>query len=233
MRSFRQLALASATAVALGTVFAGGIAAAQPAPAAPTDAAPYTAEDAAAVLDARLAALKTVLRLTPDQEKLWPPVEASIRDAVKGAIERREKRLSAPPPATVLDVLANVATAEQARGKALANFVEAAKPFVASLTPAQRNRIPTSRGARQWPAAQHLRAVDLRGGGVMRALTLLALAAPALGALAAPAAAFQRRRLRSRPSRPWPAAAASASIAARGAAVAAMARCMWPRTRSS
>ncbi|WP_051678891.1 Spy/CpxP family protein refolding chaperone [Xanthobacter sp. 91] len=146
MRSFRQFALASATAVTLGTVFAGGIAAAQPAPAAPTDAAPYTAEDAAAVLDARLAALKTVLRLTPDQEKLWPPVEASIRDAVKGAIERREKRLSAPPPATVLDVLANVATAEQARGKALANFVEAAKPFVASLTPAQRNRIPTFLG---------------------------------------------------------------------------------------
>lgn len=143
MRSFRLFALASV----MGTVLACGVASAQPAPAAaPAAAAPYTAEDAAAILDARLAALKTVLRLTPDQEKLWPPVETAIRDAVKGAIARREARHAAPPPATVLDVLAQVAAAEQARGKALAGFVDAAKPFVAALTPAQINRIPTFLG---------------------------------------------------------------------------------------
>ncbi|MEP9354605.1 Spy/CpxP family protein refolding chaperone [Xanthobacter sp. KR7-65] len=148
MRSFRLFALASV----MGTVLACGVAAAQPAPApgmgpGPASAGvPYTPEDAAAILDARLAALKTVLRLTPDQEKLWPPVETAIRDAVKGAIARREARASAPPPATVLDVLAQVAAAEQARGKALATFVDAAKPFVAALTPAQVNRIPTFLG---------------------------------------------------------------------------------------
>ncbi len=104
--------------------------------------APYSPEDAAAILDARLAALKTVLKLTPEQEKLWPPVEASIRDAVKGAIARREARMAAPPPATALDVLAIVADSEEARAKALKAFVAAAKPFAASLTPAQLHRLP-------------------------------------------------------------------------------------------
>ncbi|WP_394076643.1 Spy/CpxP family protein refolding chaperone [Xanthobacter albus] len=104
--------------------------------------APYSPEDAAAILDARLAALKTVLKLTPEQEKLWPPVEASIRDAVKGAVARREARMAAPPPATALDVLAIVADSEEARAKALKAFVVAAKPFAASLTPAQLHRLP-------------------------------------------------------------------------------------------
>ncbi|QRG08237.1 Spy/CpxP family protein refolding chaperone [Xanthobacter dioxanivorans] len=143
MRSLRLLALASVMSVSL----ACGVAVAQPAPpAGAPQPAPYTEEDAAAVLDARIAALKTVLRLSPEQEKLWPPVEAAIRDAVKGAVARRDKRASAPPPATVLDVLGQVADAEEARGKALRTFVDAAKPFVASLTPAQRNRIPTFLG---------------------------------------------------------------------------------------
>lgn len=144
MRLVRPFVLACA----LGAGLACGAAFAQPAPSAggPPPGAPYTAEDAAAILDARLAALKTVLKLTPDQEKLWSPVEAAIRDAVKGAIARREKRMSAPPPASVLDVLGHVADAEEARGKALRTFVDAAKPLVATLTPAQRNRIPTFLG---------------------------------------------------------------------------------------
>lgn len=107
---------------------------------------PYTPEDAAAILDARLAALKTVLKLTPEQEKLWPPVEAAIRDAAKGAMARREARMAAPPPTSALDVLSMIADAEEARAKALKTFVGAAKPFVATLTPAQLNRIPAFLG---------------------------------------------------------------------------------------
>ena len=38
-----------------------------------------TPEDRAAFTDARIAALHAGLKLTPDQEKLWPPVEAAIR----------------------------------------------------------------------------------------------------------------------------------------------------------
>lgn len=137
------LALAPALALAL-TLGAALPAGAQPAPppAEMPPPAPYTAEDAAAILDARLAALKTVLKLTPDQEKLWPPVEAAIRDAVKGAIARREARLSAPPPANALAVLSLMADSEEARAKALKAFVAAATPFAATLTQAQLHRIP-------------------------------------------------------------------------------------------
>lgn len=44
------------------------------------DASP---SDRAAFLNARIAALKAVLALTTDQEKLWAPVETAIRDAAK------------------------------------------------------------------------------------------------------------------------------------------------------
>jgi hypothetical protein len=40
-------------------------------------------EDRAAFTDARIAAVKAGLKLTPDQEKLWPPVEAAVRDLAK------------------------------------------------------------------------------------------------------------------------------------------------------
>ena len=37
-------------------------------------------EDRAAFADARIAAVHAGLKLTPDQEKLWPPVEAAVRE---------------------------------------------------------------------------------------------------------------------------------------------------------
>ncbi|HJZ21063.1 MAG TPA: hypothetical protein VJ226_08900, partial [Bradyrhizobium sp.] len=38
-----------------------------------------SAEDRAAFADARIAAVHAGLKLTPDQEKLWPPVESAVR----------------------------------------------------------------------------------------------------------------------------------------------------------
>ena len=37
-------------------------------------------EDRAAFMDSRIAAVKAGLKLTPDQDKLWPPLEAAVRD---------------------------------------------------------------------------------------------------------------------------------------------------------
>ncbi len=51
-----------------------------------------TAEDAQALVDARVAGLKAGLKLTPDQEKNWPAVEAAIRDLAKERIARMEER---------------------------------------------------------------------------------------------------------------------------------------------
>src|SRR5512144_425023 len=39
--------------------------------------------DRQAMLAARLAAAKAALLLTPEQEKLWAPVESAVRDAMK------------------------------------------------------------------------------------------------------------------------------------------------------
>jgi len=61
----------------------------------PPAVALYTDADAQAALDARILALKTVIRLTPNQEKLWAPVESAIRQVAKQAAELRAARAKA------------------------------------------------------------------------------------------------------------------------------------------
>src|SRR5262245_43626397 len=55
-----------------------------------------TPEDRAAFVDARIAAVHAGLKLTTDQEKLWPPVEAAVRDFAKLRIDRANARMNAP-----------------------------------------------------------------------------------------------------------------------------------------
>ena len=110
------------------------------------DASP---SDRAAFLNARIAALKAVLALTPDQEKLWAPVETAIRDAAKESAERVNKLHTGPEPTNVFELLNAVADQEIARAQALKKFVAAAQPLVASLTPEQKRRIPSFLGVGQ------------------------------------------------------------------------------------
>lgn len=51
-------------------------------------------EDRAAFVDAKIAAVKAGLQLTPDQEKLWPPVETAVRDFAKQRIAQANARAS-------------------------------------------------------------------------------------------------------------------------------------------
>src|ERR1700760_5133412 len=53
-------------------------------------------EDRAAMVDARIAAVHAGLKLTPDQEKIWPPIEAAVRDFAKLRIDRANARMAAP-----------------------------------------------------------------------------------------------------------------------------------------
>src|ERR1700755_3441065 len=55
----------------------------------------FTPEDRAAFADARIAAIHAGLKLTPDQEKLWPPVEAAAREFAKLRIDRANARMNA------------------------------------------------------------------------------------------------------------------------------------------
>jgi hypothetical protein len=122
---------------------------AQNAPAAPVETRIieiYTDADAKAVLDARLAALKTVLDLTPEQEKLWAPVEASIRKIAADSAARGKQRSETEPPADFLVALDRIGGAEVARGQDMRNFAAAARPLVAALTDAQKHRMPAFLG---------------------------------------------------------------------------------------
>src|ERR1700709_1256481 len=52
-------------------------------------------EDRAPFGDPRIAAVHAGLGLTPDQEKLWPPVEAAVKDFAKLRIDRANARMNA------------------------------------------------------------------------------------------------------------------------------------------
>jgi hypothetical protein len=52
-------------------------------------------QDMTALADSRIAAIHAGLTLTPDQEKLWPPVERAIRDFAKLRIDRANARMEA------------------------------------------------------------------------------------------------------------------------------------------
>ena len=73
-----RFAIATAALAVLGASSVG----AQPAPDRPAGAPPpaVSRDDAAAYLDARLAALHSGLQLTADQEHLWPGFEKAYRD---------------------------------------------------------------------------------------------------------------------------------------------------------
>ena len=53
-----------------------------------------SAEDIAAFTDARIAALKAGLELTPDQAKNWPAFEQALRDMAELRAQRRKARKS-------------------------------------------------------------------------------------------------------------------------------------------
>ncbi|MBN9434805.1 MAG: Spy/CpxP family protein refolding chaperone [Bosea sp.] len=118
-------------------------------PADPPAVEIYSAADAAAVLDARVIALKTVIVLSAEQEKLWAPVEAAIRQAAADSAARRAQRAEAPEPTSFVDILERTADAEATRAADLKKVAEALKPLVASLTPEQQRRIPAFLGLRE------------------------------------------------------------------------------------
>ncbi len=99
-------------------------------------------EDRAALLDARIAAVKAGLKLTPDQEKMWPAVEGAVRDGANKMRALVEQTRSAPRPADPVERLRRMADVDTARGDALHKVVDAAQPLYASLTDDQKRRLP-------------------------------------------------------------------------------------------
>jgi zinc resistance-associated protein len=99
-----------------------------------------TADDAAAFTDARIAAFKTALKLTPAQEGNWPAVEQAIRDISKERVARREARRAAGPRADAIERLRDRADALASRAAALKRLADAEQPLYQSLDEAQKRR---------------------------------------------------------------------------------------------
>ena len=105
-------------------------------------------EDRAAYADARIAAVHAGLKLTADQEKLWPPVEAAVREFAKLRIDRANARMNAPqddssqqkpddPVARLRDRADNMA----ATAAAMKKIAEAADPLYKTLDDGQKRRL--------------------------------------------------------------------------------------------
>lgn len=103
-------------------------------------------EDRAAFVDARIAAVHAGLKLNADQEKLWPPVEAAVRDYAKLRIDRANARMNAPPgdadkPEDPVARLRQRAEDMGAASAALKKIADAADPLYKTLDEGQKRRL--------------------------------------------------------------------------------------------
>ena len=105
-----------------------------------------SADDVSAFADARIAALKAGLELTPDQTKNWPAFETALRSMVQLRIDRIKARQAAQPqdqtqtPTSPFDRLAKRADAMSKRSVALKQIADAGAPLYQSLNDAQKTR---------------------------------------------------------------------------------------------
>jgi hypothetical protein len=132
-------------------------------------------EDRAAFADARIAAVHAGLKLTADQEKLWPPVETAVRDFAKLRIDRANARMKAKEDASTdaqkpVDPVArlraradNMATT----AAALKKIADAADPLYKTLDDGQKRRLAilTHRGGRFGGEGWRQRGMDRGGDG--------------------------------------------------------------------
>jgi len=98
--------------------------------------------DITAFTDARIAALKAGLELTPDQVKNWPPFEQALRDMVQLRVQRIQARLSGQEqaPTSPFDRLERRADNMAKRSAALKKIADAGAPLYQSLNDDQKAR---------------------------------------------------------------------------------------------
>jgi len=94
--------------------------------------------------NARIAAVKAALQLTPEQEKLWPAVEEAIRARAAGRHSRLEKlaeRLGQQRDVDPVELLRERADNLAQRSADLKKLADAWQPLYQSLSPDQKQRM--------------------------------------------------------------------------------------------
>lgn len=132
-------------------------------------------EDVSAFADARIAALKVGLRLTAEQEKLWPNFEAALRDIAKARmdrrLERRNDRANQQQPVDPIERMRRQGEAMSTTGASLKRLADAQEPLYKSFDDSQKHRFQVlsrlltprpmrfaemgPRGDREWRGGRH------------------------------------------------------------------------------
>jgi zinc resistance-associated protein len=160
-----------ATLAAVSVLTIAGAAIAQTTPAQPPSPAPQaqdqasqpqrdgqrrprlTQADLEALTDARMAAIQAGLKLNPQQQQLWSPVEQAFRTMAAQRAERFEERRqrmeerrggrdAQPPTRDLSQDLEQRAQQMTQAAQRLRALSEAMKPFYASLTEDQKRLLP-------------------------------------------------------------------------------------------
>ena len=101
-------------------------------------------EDRAAYVDARIAAVHAGLKLNAEQEKLWPPIEAAVREFAKLRIDRANARMNMPADAPRPDPVTRLRDRAEdmaASAAAMKKIADAADPLYKTLDDAQKRRL--------------------------------------------------------------------------------------------
>jgi zinc resistance-associated protein len=161
--------------------------AASAAPDNPADTAPRAqAGDADYLIDARIAGMKAGLKLTPDQEKLWPAFETVVREGMKTRAENMRRmwemhgmrdmpeEMDNGAPASPMEMMVRMSERMSRASDAMKKFVDAAKPLYDSLDTDQKQhfgpllRMVRGGGHHGMMGAGMMRGGMMGGGGMMR-----------------------------------------------------------------
>ena len=133
-----------------------------------------SSEDLRAFGEARLAALKAGLALTPEQEKNWPAFEQAARDYGKLRIDRITATRNTARSEDPVERLRQRATSLSDRGAALKKLADATDPLYKSLDESQKRRFAVlnrltggdeMRGRRHFRSFEHHHWGPRRTGG--------------------------------------------------------------------
>lgn len=103
----------------------------------------FSSEDMDAFADARIAALRAGLKLSADQEKLWPAVEDAIRGLVKQRRDQMQERQESRGQRSddVPGIIRGMADRQAARAEGLRKLADATAPLYATLDEGQKRRL--------------------------------------------------------------------------------------------